>query len=58
MREMTWDPFGCYETVWLCELPAEGQRFAVTYQTYNDDYTIRTIHSWRPVDAHEGPLIE
>lgn len=42
--EMTTDAFGSWETRWECEPPAEHVPFWVEYQTWNDDYSVRTIH--------------
>jgi len=36
-----------YDTEWKCDAPAEGLKFTVVDQEWNDDYTVRTIREVR-----------
>lgn len=41
------DNFGWFTQIWECRPPELGSKYRVTRQTWNDEYTERTIHEWR-----------
>jgi len=51
LSERRKDLFGEYEERWMVEPPAEGVLYRVREQSWNEDYSVRTI--WR-VELSDG----